>query len=469
MEFIKLFYKNVYILYLYTFCTTNLITTSIYTYFYILLKFINSSTWSSIIRDFFATFVLNLQTKMSMKKRIVTIAAIFCLALSMHAESSTGISYNQAKHAPAMRWTCPEIEKYQSLFLSLKNDDYKIYANNVKDKIELYSNPEQPSDKYLVTQAILTIKNPLFRTENLLNHIAAWIKSNKKDWVNNMKINVEDKSIVSDASIHVASHSTFVGVYKVSVTPHLVISLIEDNKLLVSFSANRYSNGEYDSYNKLRCTVTDKVSDVYPFVPKSSYKITYAKAYVGTYLYFWNFISDLCTELDANFTKDPVMLSQLHYQYAQDSLKTMYGEPTKIIADQTSMPDVHKELRFYEGAKKFVFMNKTIDFKDIMSCEIVDDPKFIPGRTTSYGLGISLFGIGIGGSDSYTTPDKTIHSYVVNVKIDNMSAPLIYIATGQNEQKANEIAAVFEYILRHQDRPKTSAKQKTRTVTRRRK
>ena len=111
MEFIKLFYKNVYILYLYTFCTTNLITTSIYTYFYILLKFINSSTWSSIIRDFFATFVLNLQTKMSMKKRIVTIAAIFCLALSMHAESSTGISYNQAKHAPAMRWTCPEIEK----------------------------------------------------------------------------------------------------------------------------------------------------------------------------------------------------------------------------------------------------------------------------------------------------------------------------------------------------------------------
>ena len=163
------------------------------------------------------------------------------------------------------------------------------------------------------------------------------------------------------------------------------------------------------------------------------------------------------------------MLSQLHYQYAQDSLKTMYGEPTKIIADQTSMPDVHKELRFYEGAKKFVFMNKTIDFKDIMSCEIVDDPKFIPGRTTSYGLGISLFGIGIGGSDSYTTPDKTIHSYVVNVKIDNMSAPLIYIATGQNEQKANEIAAVFEYILRHQDRPKTSAKQKTRTVTRRRK
>ena len=90
------------------------------------------------------------------------------------------------------------------------------------------------------------------------------------------------------------------------------------------------------------------------------------------------------------------------------------------------------------------------DFKDIISCEIVDDPKFIPGRTTSYGLGFSLFGIGIGGADSYTIPDKTIHNYVVNVKIDNMGTPLIYIATGQSEQKANEIAAVFEYILRHQ-------------------
>jgi hypothetical protein len=112
-------------------------------------------------------------------------------------------------------------------------------------------------------------------------------------------------------------------------------------------------------------------------------------------------------------------------------------------------------------------MGKTIDFKDIMSCEIVDDPKFIPGRTTSYGLGFSIFGIGIGGADSYTTPDKTIHSYVVNVKIDNMSTPLIYIATGQNEQKANEIAAVFEYIMRHQDGSKSSTTQKTRTATRR--
>ena len=101
--------------------------------------------------------------------------------------------------------------------------------------------------------------------------------------------------------------------------------------------------------------------------------------------------------------------------------------------------------------------------------EIVDDPKFIPGRTTTYGLGFSIFGIGIGGADSYTTPDKTIHSYVVNVKIDNMSTPLIYIATGQDEQKANEIAAVFEYILRHQTKKSntvTTQKKATRKTKR---
>ena len=163
------------------------------------------------------------------------------------------------------------------------------------------------------------------------------------------------------------------------------------------------------------------------------------------------------------------MLNQLHYQYSQDSLKVKYGEPTKVFADQAVTPNIHKELRFYEDAKKIVFMGKTIDFKDIISCEIVDDPKFIPGRTTSYGLGFSIFGIGIGGADTYTTPDKTINSYVVNVKIDNMSTLLIYIATGQNEQKANEIATVLEYIMRHQDSSKSSTTKNSRTATKRRK
>ena len=404
---------------------------------------------------------------MIMKARFLTFFVFAFVVVSLCAQTSQAGRYQEVKHVPPMRWVCPEVEKYQNLLYSFRNDDYKVYANNIKEKIELFSNPEQPTDKYLVTQTILTIENPLFSPENLFNHISAWIKTKKKDWAKNLMIDVKEQRINSTATVHVASHATFLDVFKVSVSPILVIQLLEDNQLLVSFSTKSYKNDVYDSHNKLVRSFNDKISGVFPFVQNSSYKITYAKAYVATYLYFWNFISDLRNELNTHFAQDLKKLNQWYYEHSSDSLRAKYGEPTKVIADQTTMPDINKELRFYENAQKFIFMGKTIDFKDIISCEIVDDPKFIPGRTTSYGLGFSIFGIGIGGADSYTIPDKTIHNYVVNVKIDNMGTPLIYIATGQNEQKANEIAAVFEYILRHQQGSKTVGNKKTGTVGKR--
>lgn len=385
-----------------------------------------------------------------MKARFLTLIVFAFVAVSISAQTSQGSRSQEVRHVQPMRWVCPEVEKYQSLLYSLRNDDYKVYANNIKDKIELFSDPEQPTDKYLVTQAVFNIENPLFSPDNLFNHISTWIRAKKKDWANNLIIDVKEQKITSTTSVHVASHATFLDVFKVSVSPILVIQLLEDNRLIVAFSANSYKINAYDSHNKLVRSLNDKIYRVFPFVQNSSYKNTYAKAYVATYLYFWNFISDLRYELNTHFVQDSKKLNQWYYEHLSDSLRAKYGEPTKVIADQTTTPDINKELRFYENAQKFIFMGKTIDFKDIISCEIVDDPKFIPGRTTSYGLGFSIFGIGIGGADSYTIPDKTIHNYVVNVKIDNMGTPLIYIATGQNEQKANEIAAVFEYILRHQ-------------------
>jgi len=112
-------------------------------------------------------------------------------------------------------------------------------------------------------------------------------------------------------------------------------------------------------------------------------------------------------------------------------------------------------------------MGKTIDFQDIMSCEVVDDPQYIPGRSTTLGAGLCIFGFGLGGAETVRTPDKTIHNYVVNVKIDNMGTPLIRIGTGQNEYKATEIASTFEYILRHQQKDKTTKTQKSKIVTKR--
>ena len=73
-----------------------------------------------------------------MRKKIVMMAVMCTFVVSLFAQSPTGISYDKAKFAPTMRWSCPEIEKYQGLLLSLKNDDYKIWANNVKNNIELY-------------------------------------------------------------------------------------------------------------------------------------------------------------------------------------------------------------------------------------------------------------------------------------------------------------------------------------------
>ena len=82
----------------------------------------------------------------------------------LSAQMSQSISYQDTKSAPAMRWVCPEVEKYQDLLYSQRDDDYKVYANNIKNRIELFTNPEQPTDKYLLTQAILTIENPLYST-----------------------------------------------------------------------------------------------------------------------------------------------------------------------------------------------------------------------------------------------------------------------------------------------------------------
>ena len=370
-----------------------------------------------------------------MRKIVITILATALFSIGMSAQSPIDVNYNNAKFAPAMRWGCPEIVKYQSLLNSLQNEDYTIYAANVKEKIDLVTFKDSPSDKFQVTQAILTIENPLYETYNLLNHISLWIKSKYKDWGKNLKIEKEDGSIVSSASNHIASHSRFMHLNKVYISPSLIIQITDKDKLLVTMMNLIYNNNEYIGSDKKPTTFVAKVSDVYPFTSKGGYKNTYAKAYVSTYQFFWSFISDLCNELNANFTKDPKMLNKLHYEYSKDSLKAKYGEPTKVIADQTSTPDI---------------MGKTIDFQDIISCEIVDDPQYIPGRSTTLGAGLCIFGFGLGGAETVRTPDKTIHNYVVNIKIDNLATPLIRIGTGQNEYKATEIASTFEYILRHQ-------------------
>lgn len=403
---------------------------------------------------------INSKPKDKCMKKIISIGIMMSVMTISIAQTQTNISYEKIKNAPVMRWNCPEIEKYQNLLVSMKNDDYKIYANNVKEKFELYANPSAPEDKYLITQAMLNIENPLFHTDNLLKYISSWIEKHKGWKV--LEVDKNKGKINSAAeAISIANHASYFVLNKISISPTLNIQLIDDQKLIISFMVDSYQNDEYSGGdNKHKVTYNPKISKVFPFIPKSSYKISYAKAYVYTYIYFWNFISELRDNLNDNFGKDKKLFSLLHYEYSMDSLNAKYGEPTKIIKDVAIEPDINKEIIFYENAKKVICMGKTIDFKDIINCEVVDDPKFIPGYKTTYGAGISFFGFGFGGAETYATPDKTIHNFVVHIKIDNLVTPFMHIATGKNEQKAAEIASCFEYIIRHQQ-SKYNKKQNT--------
>lgn len=401
---------------------------------------------------------------------MILLSPISAIAQGYHltkTETEGNYNYEQIRLSPPMRWTCPDVEKYQGILTALRNEDYKVYANRVKSQFELYTKPEEPSHKYIITQGLLAIENPVFDTENLLSHIAAWIKNYKEMKTKDINVDAANKRITAILHTPICSHSSFGIVNKVSIFSSLVLELIENNKCIVSLITDNYLNEEYGTDNHLIMRMNPQVSEVYPFNTKSSYKITYAKAYVGTYSKYWSFISDLRADLNENFVRDEKFIHQLHYAYQKDSLMTMYGEPTKVIAGKTKTPNVNDEIHFYEQAQKMIIMGTTINFKDIISCEIVDDPTFIPGRSTTSGLGFSIFGFGIGGSETIRTADKTIHNYVVSIKIDSMKTPLVRIVTGQNEEKAEEIASTVEYILRHQQENKSTETRKSKVVTRR--
>ena len=385
-----------------------------------------------------------------MDLKISFLFTMMSFSLGLFAQNHIGVTYEKASSSPAMQWVCPEIEKYTDLLISLEDKDEKAYAQKVMWRIDLAGIPSKPNEKYIVTQACMTIENPMFEVENLLLHIAKWMKQDKK-WTK-PETDVSNKRIVI--------HATYLRTYHASICPTLIIYLDDSgNKLFVEFWADGYTIK--DAGTSSHYTYKYKVTEVFPFVADSKYKNTCARAFVNTYKYFWSFIYDLRQELNRNFNRDQAMITQLHdqeakqtaeicYQHSNDSLRAKYGELTKMIASQTTSHDIHSEIRFYEDAQKLVFMGKTINFKDIVSCEIVDDPQFIPGKTTTYGGGLCFFGFMVGGKETQTSAGKTIHNYVVDVEIDNLKTPFIRIATGSDEYKAKEISKSFEYILRHQ-------------------
>ena len=380
---------------------------------------------------------------------------------------SQKVDWEMTRQAPPMRWVCPRIDHCLTLVSqALKNDDIQIYANQVKDSIGLFSNPENPKDKFIASNITLEIENPLFNSEALLNHISEWLKT-LDGWKTNANINVDiaNNKIIAKPTLNIATNPNFFSVCKVLITPVVVIKLVDKNKLSVMFFVKSYNNEEYNSEGKLIKSRNDiNVDEVYPFVPKGTFKNTYASAYVNTNNYIFSFSYSLRKDLNQNFAYDIELRNSTHYEYANDSLKTLYGTPDNIIAPETKTPDINGEIRFYEKAQKIVFLGKTLNFKDIVSCEIVDNPQIIPGRSTTYGGGLCFFGFMLGGAQTVRTANKTIHNYVVTVKIDALSVPYIYIATGHDMHQAETIAAAFEYILRHQKQLIKTPRKATRRV-----
>jgi len=387
-----------------------------------------------------------------MKTRLKTMLAMASLSVSLFAQTPSTFTFEEAINAPEIQWTCPDIEKYQGLLNSLYDRNDKVYATKVMEHFGLYADPASPDDKRLITLTKITIDNPYFDVENLLNHIASWIKNDiiYNAWGKSLKIEPAAKKLTSQATVSVAYHSTLLESFTINISPTLYIQLIDRNHLLVSFVVDNYKlDTRADPKGSVLRSVETRISEVFPFDPKSSYKNSYAKAYVKTYQYFWTFINQLRYNLNTKFTRDLTMLAQMQYANSRDSLKALYGEPAKIFADNLPKPDINKEIHIYDQKQKIFIMGTTIDFNSITKCEITDDPKLIPGQSYSLGLGLGIFGLGFGGSNTYKTPDKIIHNYVVKIDVDSLKNPIIYIATGENKSKADELAATIDYIIRH--------------------
>lgn len=328
------------------------------------------------------------------------------------AQTTAGMTYEGVRNAPVMQWVCPEIEDSLNLIYSVRNKDYKIYAENLKEKFGLYKGPNS-TENSIVAHAVIKIENSLFDPNHLLEYISNYIKRYNK-WGQNVKVDQLNKEITSDASfINVANHTRYIRDNSVSISPKLFLKILNEQNIEIYLSVDKYKNDERGSDGNLSKTIYANVSDVYPFDPKSAYKNTYSKAYVGTYNYVWDFIYNLRNDLNKNFTKDEKLLTDLHYRYSRDSLAAIYGEPTQVFTGFSKTPDVNKEIYFYQKTKKVLITGMIFDFKDIVTCEMDDDSRFIPGSTTTYGSGITIFGIEMGGTTTTSTPDVTIHNYLV--------------------------------------------------------
>ena len=146
-------------------------------------------------------------------KRLTFTFLLLVITIASYSQISTDQKYDEIVKAPEMFWHCPEVDKNMSLLYSLSNEDYKIYAENVKKRFPLKIDESNISEKFIATTAIFTIESPLYKPENLLNYVASWLKD-QNGW-KIKRINPAEHLIGVEGTINVATHPAFFSVYKI--------------------------------------------------------------------------------------------------------------------------------------------------------------------------------------------------------------------------------------------------------------
>ena len=95
-------------------------------------------------------------------KRLTFTFLLLVITIASYSQISTDQKYDEIVKAPEMFWHCPEVDKNMSLLYSLSNEDYKIYAENVKKRFPLKIDESNTSEKFIATTAIFTIESPLY-------------------------------------------------------------------------------------------------------------------------------------------------------------------------------------------------------------------------------------------------------------------------------------------------------------------
>lgn len=151
------------------------------------------------------------------------------------------------------------------------------------------------------------------------------------------------------------------------------------------------------------------------------------------------------------------------------SMKNQYGEIEVMIPIAPSDPQ--RTVLIFKEKQEIYFSPSWLKFSDIISSQVVDNPKIKAGTVVAVTQGDlwneikrsslqrsfgKTAGTWLAGPEKYTTeyqkePDKIYHNYSVIINTLNISHSIFEIHVGDNEQTARQINATINAIIARQN------------------